>query len=242
MAQESIVMVPTEKLKPHPMNEKIYQPREDQDFEESIKTHGIIQPLIITPNYVIISGVRRWKAARNLGIPHVPCIMKTFDDEVVALIEYNRYRIKTPREIYQETKILRKRLEPKARERMLRGVKSPESNLTQGRVRDQIAKITGVSSGQLYYIEKVYDHEDVIPDVIEKLDRGEITVHKAFTELRKRVMQKPAEEEKKWRCSSCMKYYGKDVQPVTFTLCPECALEFESWKMEREAESNEQDV
>ena len=64
-----------------------YQPRADidpdklQSLAASIRTHGIIQPLIVTygdgpDRYVLIAGERRWQAARLAGLRRVPIVVK----------------------------------------------------------------------------------------------------------------------------------------------------------------------
>lgn len=76
------------------------QPRKDfdetaiADLAESIKIHGILQPLIVRPlfngTYQIIAGERRWRAARMLGMDEIPVIIKDIDDSTamqIALIE-----------------------------------------------------------------------------------------------------------------------------------------------------------
>lgn len=60
---------------------------------ESIKEHGIIQPLLVRPykgSYQIVAGERRWRAARNAGVDEVPVIIKDLSDSEtmqLALIE-----------------------------------------------------------------------------------------------------------------------------------------------------------
>ena len=78
------------------------QPRSnfvDEELEqlaESIKIHGIIQPLIVKKNdvepgmYEIIAGERRWRAARLAGLTEVPVLVKEYSEQEayeVALIE-----------------------------------------------------------------------------------------------------------------------------------------------------------
>lgn len=76
------------------------QPRKNFDKEklevlsDSIKNHGIVQPVIVKENsngtYMIIAGERRWRAAKMAGLKEIPCIIKDFDSgEImeVALIE-----------------------------------------------------------------------------------------------------------------------------------------------------------
>lgn len=60
---------------------------------ESIKQHGILQPLLVRPygnGYQIVAGERRWRAARMLGMSEVPVQIKELNDAEtmqIALIE-----------------------------------------------------------------------------------------------------------------------------------------------------------
>lgn len=75
------------------------QPRKFFDDEklvqlsESIKQHGIIQPIIVKKDnnlYTIIAGERRWRAAKLAGLSKIPVLVKDFTDRQlmeVALIE-----------------------------------------------------------------------------------------------------------------------------------------------------------
>lgn len=64
-----------------------------QELADSIKQHGIIQPLIVQKKgklYEIIAGERRWRAARLAGLKEVPVLVKDYSDQEVfeiALIE-----------------------------------------------------------------------------------------------------------------------------------------------------------
>lgn len=72
------------------------QPRKAFDSEkiveltESIKTHGIIQPLILRKEsdeqYIIVAGERRWRAAKMAGIKEVPAIIMDLSDKDVLEI------------------------------------------------------------------------------------------------------------------------------------------------------------
>ena len=75
------------------------QPRKSFDEEklealsDSIKEHGVIQPIIVTKTgdlYTIVAGERRWRAAKKAGIKKIPVIVRDYDDLAVreiALIE-----------------------------------------------------------------------------------------------------------------------------------------------------------
>ena len=75
------------------------QPRKEFDEEalnelaESIKKHGLLQPILVRPKqdgYEIVAGERRWRACRIAGLRTVPVVIKEMDEREimeVALIE-----------------------------------------------------------------------------------------------------------------------------------------------------------
>ncbi|GAB1475971.1 ParB/RepB/Spo0J family partition protein [Bacillota bacterium] len=90
----AIVLVDIHKIKPNQS-----QPRQSfseeklDELADSIKAHGIIQPLVLRESgtgYEIVAGERRWRAARKAGLKEVPCLIRVLTDEqnaLVALIE-----------------------------------------------------------------------------------------------------------------------------------------------------------
>lgn len=85
-----IILVPQEDIYPNPN-----QPRKRFDFDEleglaqSIRQNGIIQPIAIRINengqYELISGERRLRASRLVGISRIPCIIMEANDGKSAL-------------------------------------------------------------------------------------------------------------------------------------------------------------
>jgi ParB family chromosome partitioning protein len=84
-----------DQIKPNPN-----QPRQKidekglEELMESIKTHGLIQPIIVRPkndkSYEIIAGERRWQACKKLNMDRVPVIIRKYNDleaSAAALIE-----------------------------------------------------------------------------------------------------------------------------------------------------------
>ena len=75
------------------------QPRRDFNQEalnslaESIKEHGVVQPIIVRKadeGYQIVAGERRWRAARLAGVKTIPAVIKDYSDGQIleiALIE-----------------------------------------------------------------------------------------------------------------------------------------------------------
>lgn len=87
----------------HP-NDYKYRDNNDYNIQElvdSISMHGVIQPIIIKKieksKYIIVSGERRWKAARLIGLNKIPSIIINVDDKecrILSLIDnYNRLSI-----------------------------------------------------------------------------------------------------------------------------------------------------
>ncbi len=72
---------------------KNFDPSSHKELVMSVKTHGIIQPLIVTETsngYQIIAGERRYRAAKDAGLKELPVVVRTYDDQAaleVALIE-----------------------------------------------------------------------------------------------------------------------------------------------------------
>lgn len=65
-------------LSPHPLNERLFGNIASElwdGFVASIKDRGILNPLLITETGIIISGHQRWKAAKEIGIQLIPCIV-----------------------------------------------------------------------------------------------------------------------------------------------------------------------
>ncbi|MBY6953122.1 ParB/RepB/Spo0J family partition protein [Clostridium botulinum] len=71
------------------------QPRKSFDEEkigylaQSIKEHGIIQPLVLKKEgnlYTIVAGERRWRAAKLVGIKKIPAVVMDLDDRSVLEI------------------------------------------------------------------------------------------------------------------------------------------------------------
>jgi ParB family chromosome partitioning protein len=94
-SDERVEKIPVSQLQANPN-----QPRKHFDnsalseLANSIKQHGIIQPLVVTPvkdgKYTLIAGERRWRAAQEAGLEKVPAIIRSgeeLEQLEIALIE-----------------------------------------------------------------------------------------------------------------------------------------------------------
>ena len=77
---EEIIQIALEELQPNPLQPRgVITPESLVDLVDSIKEHGILEPLVIarTPaGYQIIAGERRWRASRLAGLTHAPAIIR----------------------------------------------------------------------------------------------------------------------------------------------------------------------
>lgn len=85
---EGSVSLPISQVEPG-LNQprKRFDPESLADLAESIRVHGIIQPLTVrrlsTGYYQIIAGERRWRAAKQAGLDEVPAVIIEADDRKV---------------------------------------------------------------------------------------------------------------------------------------------------------------
>jgi ParB family chromosome partitioning protein len=93
-AGERVQMVALDRIIPTPLQPRtVFRDENLQELVDSIKTHGIIQPLICRKTgeqFELIAGERRWRAAQRVGLAEAPVIVRTASDQDVlelALIE-----------------------------------------------------------------------------------------------------------------------------------------------------------
>ena len=77
---EEIIQIEVNSLNPNPLQPRgAITPESLVDLVDSIKEHGILEPLVVakTPaGYQIIAGERRWRASKLAGMTHVPSIVR----------------------------------------------------------------------------------------------------------------------------------------------------------------------
>jgi ParB family chromosome partitioning protein len=87
---EKVHQIALTKIAPSPLQpRKEFEPAALQELMDSIRQHGIIQPLIVRSvngSFELIAGERRWRAAQGLGLAQVPVILREANDlEVLEL-------------------------------------------------------------------------------------------------------------------------------------------------------------
>ena len=136
---------------------KVFNQESLEELAESIKTYGVIQPIVVTKKdgyYAIIAGERRWRASKIAVLEEIPAIIREDDErrnKEIALIE----------------NIQREDLN--AYDKAL-GIKNLmlEYNLTQ----EQVAKTLGRSRSSIANSVRILN---LNPDVLELVKQGKLT-------------------------------------------------------------------
>ena len=146
-----------------------YQPRVDMrpeslaELAASIQAQGVVQPIVVRPvgapapggqqRYEIIAGERRWRAAQQAGLTHIPTVIRHVPDDAaiaMALIENIQREDLNPLE------------EARALERLI-----AEFGLTHQQAADAVGRSRAAVSNLLRLLE-------LAPEVCERLERREL--------------------------------------------------------------------
>ena len=128
-----------------------------EELSESIKTYGIIQPIVVSKEngyYAIIAGERRWRAAKLAGLEEIPAIIRDSDEQ-------------TNREISLIENIQREDLNPYEKALGIRSLMD-RYGLTQ----EEIAKKLGKSRSAIANTVRTLNLE---PRVLEMAKEGKLT-------------------------------------------------------------------
>ena len=145
-------------LKINEIEPDINQPRKTfddeklQELADSIKEHGVIQPIIVTKKedyYQIIAGERRWRASKKAGMKTIPAIIREYDEKKI-------------REISLIENIQRQNLNPIETAKAIKELMD-EHDLTQ----DDIAKTLGKSRSTIANTLRVLNLDERVQEMIE---------------------------------------------------------------------------
>ncbi|MBW4546956.1 MAG: DNA (cytosine-5-)-methyltransferase [Symplocastrum torsivum CPER-KK1] len=170
-------------LKPHPRNAALYGEDESvSDLVELIGNSNWLKPLVITPDLIIISGHRRWKAALELGWLSIPVIVREFKDALAsleALLLENATREKTIEQKVREAALWQEieQESAKLRQGTRRDIQENFPGCCEpfGQSRDHVAKRVGLGSGKRY--QKAVK---VVEEINKAVSSGHLTRAKAL--------------------------------------------------------------
>ncbi|MBO5024365.1 MAG: ParB/RepB/Spo0J family partition protein [Clostridia bacterium] len=156
--QNGVSVVRISEVEPNPdQPRKSFENEPLEALAESIAQHGIIQPIVVRPRdgmYMIVTGERRWRAARMAGLSEVPVMIIEADDKKAA-------------ELALVENIQRKDLNP-VEEAQAYADLIEEYSYTQ----EEISKKVGRSRSSIANSLRLLDLPDA---VLEKLAQGELS-------------------------------------------------------------------
>lgn len=152
-------------MKINEIEPNVNQPRKAFDNDkiaelaDSIKEHGVLQPIIVTKKdnyYQIIAGERRWRASKVAGLKTIPAIVRDYDERKI-------------REVALIENIQRENLNPIETARALKELME-EHNLTQ----EQLSKTLGKSRSAIANTVRILNLDDRVLDLVSegKLSEG----------------------------------------------------------------------
>jgi ParB family transcriptional regulator, chromosome partitioning protein len=151
--------VPIEQIHANPR-----QPRRRFDHEataglaDSIRRQGVVQPVVLRPRlqggYELIAGERRWRAAREAGIPTLPAVIREADDRETLLLGLVE-------------NVARENLSPVEESRGY-AVLMDEFELSLGEVAERVGRSKPAISNKLRLL-------DLSDDVLAMVERGELS-------------------------------------------------------------------
>ena len=176
-SENAVIPLRTDKLYPfagHPF--KVQDDEDMAELVESIRTHGVLTPLLVRPakpgTYEVISGHRRLHACKKLGIETVPTLISTMEreDAIIALVDSNLHREK----LLPSEKAFAYKLKLEAMNRQ-----GQRTDLTSAQVGRKLetAEIIGEQSGDSRnQVRRYIRLTNLIPGILEKVDEGKIAL------------------------------------------------------------------
>jgi len=218
------------------------QPRKHHDDEglqglaDSIRQHGMLQPITVTPlanvnMFKIITGERRWRAAQKIHLHDIPCIVRTIEPEEVLtqqLIENLQREDLQPLEKAQALTYVKTQIGATNREL---GARLGISERTVGYLLDLVELPDAIgqqivsspnrpSDGQLTekharFLKQLNDQPDLQTAVVEKIQSEKLNSDKAG-KLVKALKQRPEKAEEILSTGSDhLVQFFRDLEPDT---------------------------
>ena len=157
--EPELAHLPVETIHPNPR-----QPRKRFDHEstsalaDSIRAQGLVQPVVVRPRpgggFELIAGERRWRAAREAGVPAVPALVREADDRDTLLLGLVENVAREELSAVEEARAYALLLD--------------EFELSLGELAERVGKAKPTVSNRLRLLE-------LPDDVLALVERGELT-------------------------------------------------------------------
>ena len=175
-------------LTPHPLNTSIYGKNEDlSSLIELIQDSSWVKVLVVTTDYVTVSGHRRWQAVNQLGWEVIAVEVRKFPTSIAileALLLENATRVKTTERKVREAKAWKEveRIKAKDRQGTRTDIQENFPRCNSGRVCDQVACRVGLGSGRTYS-----KAAKIVTQIDEEASLGHLEVGKVLRKVRTRA-------------------------------------------------------
>ncbi len=89
--EAELLHLPVEAVHPNPRQpRRRFEPEATSGLAASIRHQGVLQPVVVRPRaeggYELVAGERRWRAAREAGVPTIPAVVRDVDDRDTLLL------------------------------------------------------------------------------------------------------------------------------------------------------------
>lgn len=167
-------MMKVNDLIPHPRNTEFFDDMTGEkwnEFLESVKTSGVIEPIVITQDKVIVSGHQRVRACKELGIDEVLADTKHYDNDDAVLKDLIETNVRQRGSIGGSDIKLGNRIRELER---IYGVRDGSAGKVGGHnvpskvTEEDLAEKLGISTRTLKYAKKLIDLPLEIQDLVEQ--------------------------------------------------------------------------
>ena len=138
---------------------KVFDDEKLEELSESIKEHGVLQPIIVTKKddyYQIIAGERRWRASKKAGLKTIPVIVRDYDAKKIREVSLIENLQRQDLNALDTAKAIKELME--------------EHQLTQ----EQLAKTLGKSRSAIANTLRILNLDERVQDMVQegKLSEG----------------------------------------------------------------------
>ena len=184
-----VMFLPARAIRPNPAQPRtVFQEAALSDLADSIRQHGVIQPLLVRPldngMYQLVAGERRWRASRMAGLMEVPVVIRDLSDHEameIALIEnLQRKDLNVIEEAlgYQQLMDKYDMTQEKVAERVGKSSPAVANALRLLNLPEQVidmVKAGEVTAGHARALLKLDDEGEII-DIAKKIQKGRYSV------------------------------------------------------------------
>ena len=169
-----------EPFKDHPY--KVIENESMTELTDSIKEHGILNPLLVRPlegedgKYEIISGHRRFFAAQKLGMRKVPCTVHFIDRDAATVMMVDSNYQRTELLPSEKAKAYKMKMDAMSRQGKRTDLTSDPVGPKSERSNEKLAESVNESVTQIKrYIRLTY----LVPELLQYVDEGKIGMRPA---------------------------------------------------------------